>query len=53
MLVAAFGYWQKKKGEKALLPARMFAKKEVPMVLLALVFGWMSFGIFLYYTVAL
>lgn len=53
ILFMAFAWWQRRMGDKAMLPARMFRRKEVAIVLGASSFGWMSFGIFIFYTVQL
>ncbi|GAA5863051.1 hypothetical protein JCM5353_001778, partial [Sporobolomyces roseus] len=51
VLIAAFYFWEKRMGDKALLPTVIFTK-DVVGTCIALWFGWMSFGIFLFYTVS-
>lgn len=51
ILLGAFVLWESRMGESSLVPLSIFTK-EVLLVLLALWWGWMSFGIFLFYTSA-
>ncbi|GAA5989423.1 hypothetical protein JCM5350_000701 [Sporobolomyces pararoseus] len=50
-LISAFFFWERKMGDRALLPTVMFTK-DVVGTCIALWFGWMSFGIFLFYTIS-
>ncbi|GAA6042943.1 hypothetical protein JCM8097_000011 [Rhodosporidiobolus ruineniae] len=51
LLIVLFFLWERRQGERALLPTSMFTK-DVVGVCLALWWGWMSFGIFLYYGIS-
>lgn len=53
VLIAAFVFCTIKKGNEAIIPVHMFRNRNVNLVLVALWAGWMSFGIFLYYTASL
>ncbi|GAA5942158.1 uncharacterized protein JCM15063_002022 [Sporobolomyces koalae] len=50
-LIVLFFLWERRQGDKALLPTMIFTK-DVIGTCIALWFGWMSFGIFLFYTVS-
>jgi hypothetical protein len=51
VFLGAFVLWEGRMGEAGLVPLSIFTK-EVLLVLLALWWGWMSFGTFLFYTSA-
>ncbi|GAA5900055.1 uncharacterized protein JCM6883_006077 [Sporobolomyces salmoneus] len=51
VLLVAFFFWQRKLGDRALLPTVIFTR-DVVGTCIALWFGWMSFGIYLFYTIA-
>lgn len=48
----AFHYWEKRVGVKALVPVEMLQRTSL-LVYLSLWLGWMSFGVFLFYTTML
>ncbi|GAA6029079.1 hypothetical protein JCM8097_001583 [Rhodosporidiobolus ruineniae] len=52
LLTVLFFWWEKRAGEGALVPTRIFTK-DVIGVCVALWWGWMSFGCFLYYTIGI
>ncbi|GAA6016075.1 hypothetical protein JCM11491_000660 [Sporobolomyces phaffii] len=51
IFIVLFFLWQRRMGDRALLPTVIFTK-DVVGTCVALWFGWMSFGIFLFYTVS-
>ncbi|GAA6059222.1 hypothetical protein JCM10212_006615 [Sporobolomyces blumeae] len=51
VLVCVFFLWERHLGDDALLPTALFTR-DVIGTCVALWFGWMSFGIFLFYTVS-
>ncbi|GAA5884379.1 hypothetical protein JCM6882_002250 [Rhodosporidiobolus microsporus] len=49
VLLGLFFFWERRQGDKALLPTKIFTKPVVG-VCIALWWGWMSLGTWLYYT---
>ncbi|GAA6024518.1 hypothetical protein JCM10207_000404 [Rhodosporidiobolus poonsookiae] len=50
VLLVLFYVWERRKGDDALVPTRLFTK-DVVATGIALWWGWMSFGIWLFYTI--